>query len=719
MTYYAHTGAEKEKQLLSVHLKNTAEKSRDFCSVGLKNCAYLIGLLHDIGKYQLSFQRRLDGAPVRVDHSVCGAKEAYSMFPKPLVNHLLAYPIAGHHAGLPDHGSSFDNSDSSVLTARLAETCEDFSAYRQELTLPEVTPILQELDAFAKDVPGIREFADCYEFMIRYLFSCLTDADYLDTEAFCTGRERIPVRANWEAALSALRETFASFRNTTPLQQARTRLQEQAKERILLDSSVYLLNMPTGSGKTLCSLSLALIRLLRTGKKRIIYVIPYTSIIEQTADVFRRILPEMPILEHHSNFDFDEQDDGGEDAEAVLRHRQATENWDAPLIITTNVQFFESIYSNRSSRLRKLHNMADSVIVFDEMHTLPIPYFIPCMKAIGELTERYRSEALFLTATMPDYQSMIGTYMGGKRIRFVDLLPDRSLFPVFEKNCYADLGDRCVLDCISPACSNLVVCNSKALAEEYYDAFQGEKYYLSTALTPDDRSRRISEIRHRLESRDCITVFSTSLIEAGVDFDFDRVYREISGVDNILQTGGRCNREGKRPREDSTVSVFRSDHRMRGDVAVKASITEGLIRKYGIARLPSEPCIREYFNELYHSREFTMFDTRGRQEPGMQDVCKIDFRSIAEHFRFIESTTAGVVIPNSGNAEEIGKLKAVGICNIRKLNRDCASVSIYQLKELLQLGAVAKYGHLFVLENPDYYTEEKGLTGNAVSDYIF
>lgn len=719
MTYYAHTSSEKENQLLSEHLTHTAQMSRDFCTVGLKNCAYLAGLLHDVGKYQLSFQKRLEGSSVRVDHSVCGAKEACSMFPSGLVNRLFAYTVAGHHAGLPDHGSSFDHSDSSVLTARLDEKSEDYSAYKNEISMPDGKPIMQELNAFANSVSGIGEFADCYEFMVRYLYSCLTDADYLDTEAYCTGKERTPDRADWEAALSALERTLGSFRHTTELQKARTLLQTQSKQNIQQDSSVYLLNMPTGSGKTLCSLLLALIRLRKSGKKRIIYVIPYTSIIEQTANEFRRILPDVPILEHHSNFDFDEQDDGGENAEAILRHRQATENWDAPLIITTNVQFFESIYSNRSSRLRKLHNMADSVIVFDEMHTLPIPYFIPCMKAIGELTERYRSEALFLTATMPDYPRLIERYMGRKQVRFVDLLPDKSLFSVFEKNRYVDLGDKCVLDCLSAECSNLVVCNSKALAEEYYDAFRGDKYYLSTNLTPNDRSRRIDEIRRRLQNRDCITVFSTSLIEAGVDFDFDAVYREISGVDNILQTGGRCNREGKRTREDSPVYVFRSNRHMKGDVAVKANITEGLLRKYGIERILSEECIREYFDELYRSKEFTMFDTRDGQDLNPQDIYKINFRSIAEQFRFIESTTAEVVIPNEGNAEELGKLKAVGVCNHRKLTRDCASVSYYHLKELLQAGAVAGYGHLFVLENPDYYSEEKGLLGNTVSDYYY
>lgn len=719
MNYYAHTSSLKDNQLLSEHLTNTAQRSRDFCTVGLKNCAYLAGLMHDIGKYQPSFQKRLAGAPIRVDHSVCGAKEACAFFPPDLVNRLFAYTIAGHHAGLPDHGSSFDQSDSSVLTARLSEESEDYSAYKREITLPDMKPIMRELDAFAKGVSGAREFADCYEFMVRYLFSCLTDADFLDTEAYCTGSERTSEQADWKSALSSLRGTLTSFCNTTQLQKARTLLQAQAKENILSDASVYLLNMPTGSGKTLCSLLLALMRLLKTGKKRIIYVIPYTSIVEQTANEFRRILPDVPILEHHSNFDFDEQDGGGEDADAILRYRQSTENWDAPFIITTNVQFFESIYSNRSSRLRKLHNMADSVIVFDEMHTLPIAYFIPCMKAIGELTERYNSEALFLTATMPDYRRMVEKYMGGNRIRFVDLLPDRSLFSVFEKNSYVDLGDRCVLECISRDRSNLVVCNSKALAENYYDSFKGDKYYLSTNLTPNDRSRRIAEIKQRLANRDCITVFSTSLIEAGVDFDFDAVYREISGVDNILQTGGRCNREGKRKREDSTVYIFRSDHRMVGDIAVKANITEGLIRKYGTDSIQSEPCVREYFNELYRSKEFTMFDTRDKQTPKQQDIFKINFRSIAERFRFIESTTAAVVIPNLSNAEEIGKLKAVGVCNYRKLTRDCASVTCYHLKELMQLGAVAKYGRMFVLENPDYYSEDKGLQGNVASDYIF
>lgn len=206
--------------------------------------------------------------------------------------------------------------------------------------------------------------------------------------------------------------------------------------------------MPTGSGKTLCSVQLALERLRLSEKKRIIYVIPYTSIIEQTAETFEKVFPNLAILQHHSDFDFGEGDQRfNKQLDNLLEEkitgnafRIAAENWDAPMIVTTNVQFFESIYGNKSSKLRKFHNMSNCVFVFDEIHTLPAEFFVPCMKAIDALTCDYGSEAIFLTATMPDFANLAYKYLN-KKIEICNLVPYCKEFSAFEKCNYFYIGE--------------------------------------------------------------------------------------------------------------------------------------------------------------------------------------------------------------------------------------------------------------------------------------
>ena len=485
---------------------------------------------------------------------------------------------------------------------------------------------------------------------------------------------------------------FASFNAVTELQKERAVLQAQAMSNIGKDCGIYLLDMPTGSGKTLCSLDLAIERAAKMGKKRIIYVIPYTTVIEQTADEFGKILSDLPILEHHSNFDFDEDVAERFGAWNVLRAdgddckigdimKQRAENWDAPFVITTNVQFFESIYSNKRSKLRKLHNMADSVIVFDEMHTLPI----------------------FLTATMPDFVGLAKRYLS-KDIKMLDLVPDKRGYRVFDKCIFEYIGQANVPSLIDGTKSTLVVCNRKRDAEAMYSKCAvAEKYCLSTYLTPDDRKTIITEIRSSLARGDKPVVFSTSLIEAGVDLDFECVYRELAGIDNILQTAGRCNRNGARSKEESKVYIYSGQPPKSREIGDKASTTKGAISRYGANGLMSPECIKEYFDIFYEASK------DGMKGKDMDDAYRIDFASIAEDFHLIDSIRLGVVIQDQ-DTKGILAMDKIPFEARRKLQRRSASVTFYELKALIGEGVIeCKENGLYVLTEPGRYDRNTGL----------
>lgn len=732
MTYYAHTRESGQWQTVKDHLLGTAEKAKSFAIPALKESAYLVGLLHDLGKYSDDFQRRLNGADIRVDHSTYGAKEILKEIGGKRSAYAWAYVIAGHHAGLPDLGNVGENENRSTLRERLKTECSDASAWKKDIEV-DYSSARKEYVGFSREAFG----PDEYEFMIRYLFSCLTDADSLDTENFCSGKERVACDVDWSKYKAILDRVFASFNAVTELQKERAVLQSQAMSNIGKDCGIYLLDMPTGSGKTLCSLDLAIERAAKMGKKRIIYVIPYTTVIEQTADEFGKILSDLPILEHHSNFDFDEDVAERFGAWNVLRAdgddckigdimKQRAENWDAPFVITTNVQFFESIYSNKRSKLRKLHNMADSVIVFDEMHTLPIKYFAPCMRAIEQLTTRYNSEAIFLTATMPDFVGLAKRYLS-KDIKMLDLVPDKSGYRVFDKCTFEYIGQADVPSLIDGTKSTLVVCNRKRDAEDMYSKGNAaEKYCLSTYLTPVDRKMIIDEIKRSLSHGGKPVVFSTSLIEAGVDLDFECVYRELAGIDNILQTAGRCNRNGARSKEESKVYIYSGQQSKDKELYTKADTAKGIILNHGVKGLMSQECVRYYYNEVYETNKKTMkdadinFETTGatrlsakdryeQQQNKREKTFDIDFASIAKEFHLIDASRYAVVIPD----EEIDGILAMDEIPFeakRKLQRRSASVTFYELKSLIGEGVIeCKENGLYVLTDSSRYDRRTGL----------
>ena len=733
MKYYAHTREDGERQTVKAHLTGVSEKAEKFSVDLLKPIAKKASLYHDIGKYALNFQKRLDNDKVKFSHAACGALEYKKFADKnDCFAPLMEYCIAGHHTGLMDGGTVADSSDIPTLSGTLKRENEytgesDYSAYSTEiefatLTQEERTPLYNELLS-AKDPT---ELIERYAFFTKYVFSCLTDADFLDTEIFCNKNVERGMSGDFKMALDKLNRELSDMPSNTPLRQARSRIQQQAFDNSVNKSHISILDMPTGSGKTLCSLKLA----LESGKKRIIYVIPYTSIIEQTANKFEKMFGDvLHVLQHHSNYSYDGNTE--EEKKTAEKLKKTCENWDAPLIITTSVQFFQSIYHYKGSALRKLHNLRDSVIVFDEIHLIPTELLRPCLKAVGYITKYLNSEALFLSATMPDYSKLFDKFLPD--VNYNKLVTDRTNFKYFKKCEYKDMG-RTTLETIAEnasRCKNaLIVVNTKKTAAELYYLVQGEKYHLSANMTPAHRSRVIEVVRKKLENGEHITVVSTSLVEAGVDLDFNTVFRQLSGLDSILQAGGRCNREGKD--DKGYVYVFDIDetYRKGSDLAMRINKTKGLLEKY--QDITSYDCIKEYYDGIFdfnqsriaensiakYNEQSNSFDRQGLMSP-----YSIPFRSYAMQFEYISADTISIVIddPNDQTCHELVETLRNGDMSVRRaLQKYSVSVYMNVFKDLYSQGVLNDHGTgIFILENQSYYNNETGLTTEAaMQDYF-
>ena len=733
MEYYAHTREDGERQTVKAHLIGVSKLAEGFSVDFLKPLAKKASYDHDTGKYALKYQWRLDDDNIKFSHAACGALEYKKFADKnDAFAPLMEYCIAGHHTGLMDGGTGADNSDSPTLNGTLKRADEytgdsDYSAYATEiefatLTQEEITPPYNELRS-AKDPT---ELIERYAFFTKYVFSCLTDADFLDTERFCNKNVERGMSGDFKMALDKLNRELSDMPSNTPLRQARSRIQQQAFDNSVNKSHISILDMPTGSGKTLCSLKLA----LESGKKRIIYVIPYTSIIEQTANKFEKMFGDvLPVLQHHSNYSYD----GGteEEKKTAEKLKRTCENWDAPLIITTSVQFFQSIYHYKGSALRKLHNLRDSVIVFDEIHLIPTELLRPCLKAVGYITKYLNSEALFLSATMPDYSKLFDKFLPD--VNYNKLVTDRTNFKYFKKCEYKDKG-KTTLETIAEnasRCKNaLIVVNTKKTEAELYNLVQGEKYHLSANMTPAHRSRVIEVVRKKLENGEHITVVSTSLVEAGVDLDFNTVFRQLSGLDSILQAGGRCNREGKD--DKGYVYVFDIDetYRKGSDLAMRINKTKGLLEKY--QDITSYDCIKEYYDGIFdfnqsriaensiakYNEQSNSFDRQGLMSP-----YSIPFRSYAMQFEYISADTISIVIddPNDQTCHDLVETLRNGDMSVRRaLQKYSVSVYMNVFKDLYSQGVLNDHGTgIFILENQSYYNNETGLnTQAAMQDYF-
>ncbi|AML51934.1 CRISPR-associated endonuclease Cas3'' [Falsihalocynthiibacter arcticus] len=653
---YAHSvkdRSEEQWQSLVDHLTQVAELTTFRASpLGLKQAAYAAGLYHDLGKYDPAFQRKLRGEQNRVDHSTAGASVlmASTLSQEAIPREMIAYAILGHHAGLPDRNTSAPSS----MGRRLEGYADALHAgWRDDVpqTLPGLSNELMSLLESGRS----NENTGAFDISVatRMLFSCLVDADYRDTEAFYAEFDGAKDR-EWPLLAQVLPQMITQFdthmdqfQPTGEINALRRDILSHVRRGAGMAPGVFTLTVPTGGGKTLASLGFALDHASLHGHRRIIYAIPFTSIIDQTAAVFRDIFGQQNILEHHSAIEADKNHEGRD------KLRLAMEDWAAPVVVTTNVQLFESLFAARPGRARKLHNIAGSVIILDEAQTIPRPLLLPCLAMLDSLARVFGCSIVLCTATQP---AVGETLKGGLALAGRELAPDPSGLARRLKR--VEIGHGGIMDntalvsALRGVDQGLVVVNSRAHALDLWREATGLEglFHLSTRQYAAHRRRILAQIRQRLAQGLPCRVISTSLIEAGVDVSFPMAWRAEAGLDQIVQVAGRVNRNGELLPALGQVTVFTPD-----GYAPPAEIA-GLIGDMARMRaevedLQSPEAIQRYFEEVYW-RVDAGLDAKGicKSFSLLGNSTNFNFRTVAEQFRMIESGMVPVIIPRDEEA---------------------------------------------------------------------
>ncbi|AZB56790.1 CRISPR-associated helicase Cas3' [Cereibacter sphaeroides] len=663
--FYAHSGHRDDRtdwQTLPDHLAAVERLARARAApLGLSEAAGIAGRLHDLGKYDPAFDRVLRGENLHVDHSTAGGRALLDPVPAGLrpVAEVLAYAILGHHAGLPDKVSE----DSSCLERRIASAPHNLAPEWERHFPIDLAAAGAELRAHVRRDPHKAPFD--LSVAVRMIFSCLVDADFRDTETFYDQLDGRAQSREWPAlqdCLPHLRQKFAAhmavFERSTEVNRLRAEILAHVTAQAAMPPGLFTLSVPTGGGKTLASLGFALDHAALHRHRRIVYAIPYTSIIDQTAKVFRDLLGPEIVLEHHSAI---ETRDGGEAGR--IKSHLAMEDWAAPVVVTTNVQLFESLFAARPSRCRKLHNLAGAVIVLDEAQCLPRPMLLPTLAMIDTLATHYGCTVVLCTATQPAFDSSQLRH-GGLLLSGRELAPEpqelaRKLKRVNIVRA-STMDDTALISAMRGAPQSFVIVNSRRHALALYRAAVEEGtqnvVHLSTRQYPAHRRRIIETIKGRLTQSLPCRLISTSLIEAGVDLDFPCGWRAEAGLDSVIQAAGRVNREGKRPLSASTLTVFSApENSPPPEVARLAEAMRATANKYD--DLFDVDAIRDWFNEVYWRA------TPQRLGQGMTKSMIFDgaetgfpFRKLASDYRLIDSPMVPVIIPLGKAVAEVARL---------------------------------------------------------------
>lgn len=732
-------------QPLADHLAEVARLAGEFASsFGSAAWARAAGILHDLGKAHPAFQAYLrkengldpsdrdDGGAWeghRINHSGVGAIQAVLGWSRPAAGRqeatgamkgapavgspadvmggrILAYLVAGHHAGLPDWHGGRDS-----LATRLKAEREVFeeASGRLEPFLGDLPQNLQP-PSFARACRQGEAIA--FHFWVRMLFSCLVDADFLDTEAFMDQDRRnlrptFPSLAELKGRFDAGMETFrARGRGESAhdrVNRLRASILAACRQAASRPPGFFGLTVPTGGGKTLSGTAFALDHAVQHGLRRIVYVIPYTSIIEQTAEVLRRFLGAENVVEHHSNVAPEKEH---ERPGLAL----AAENWDAPVVVTTNVQFFESLYAASPSRCRKLHNLARSVIILDEAQLLPAPWLVPCVEALQRLVSDYGATVVFSTATQPALPGLVGMvtpivedearlYQALRRteVRF----PPQMVPMEGWDGLAAELaGHRQVL----------CIVNRRRDCYELFRAMPEGTLHLSALMCGAHRSAVIAAIKERLAAGEPVRVVSTQLVEAGVDLDFPVVYRALAGLDSINQAAGRCNREGRLPGLGVVHVFVPPEPSPPGLLRKGEDTTRSLMSEPGF--VPDDPAVfPRFFAQLYDRandlggdwwRERLVKNVNDRDQPGA-----VQFRTAGREFRLIEESTVPIVVEFGDSQKYIRQLREGGPSRecLRAVQRYVVNVHRQTAKTLLEKGFITevKDGILIQVDSSLYH----------------
>lgn len=771
--FYAHSHSslsESGWQTLEEHHNCVSELAKSFALFGASATAGLLGRIHDTGKRSDSFQQRLHGKGGKVDHTSAAylyllqewSKGSWAENGKALAR-LLAYPLLGHHGGMADFGSQ---ADEGTLAHRLSgprlRAAPDWKSASVE-PLPAAECIFRELIPFMS-VEARQPDAFATAFLLRMLFSCLVDADFLDTEHFCSP-DRHMLRPAWPSVPTLETRFFQHLRTREFL------AEEHVPENVLHDAAqtlcgtperceairlarlfmlqrcinaadarpgLFSLTMPTGGGKTFSSMAFALRHARTHGLRRVILVIPYTSIIEQNADELRKALGEEAVLEHHSSHIHPEEGTGSDESSSQS-YKLSTENWDATVIVTTSVQFFESLFDNRPSRCRKLHNIAKSVIILDEAQMIPIPYIKPCLAALKLLASKYGSSVVLCTATQPALMRSSFLEQGFLPEEVVEIIPPSispELFRIFERTKVEQRGvmdDAELAECIMSEPQVLCIVNSRKHAGELFSLLKDSAscFHLSARMTPAHRTEVLAAIRQRLAEGLPCRVVSTSLIECGVDISFPVIMREKNGLDVLAQAAGRCNREGRDTL--GRVICFSSPDvlpRRAVELAHKRQAFDAVAAREDLF---CPETIQAYFNTLYGARRDFLDEKNilSKTEINLSDkmaTWQFQFSTIAREFNFIEEDTVSVVIETGEAAELLQQPPPYAPLHpdaVRKLQRFSVQVRRYELEQMKKDGRIeVRYGFLNVLSGGVGYSDKTGLdvglkNGVSVDDLMF
>jgi len=783
MRYIARVNQSGEEQTVLGHLTGVSKKIYGLAD----NDVYgeIAGLLHDIGKYSVAFQEyiRSDSDENKPDHSSAGAQWLLNLLCNReeqigdkeisriamLIARMISHCVVGHHSGLLNgtsvgEGTSLEHRLTKIIEPYLNNIVPEIS--KKVDFLINVLLSEENLDYVCRwiDSGGNISGRDAYslQFAIRMLFSALVDADRLDSEQAGNPdqwKTRISIKKD---AFPALLEKIEDHLRTLPsngiVNKVRKEVSEQCKDAASNEPGFFDLTVPTGGGKTFSSLRFALHHAINNEMRRVIYVMPYTTIIEQNADEFRKVLDQdggsTNVLEHHSNM---------EPKRETVESELLADNWESPVVVTTSVQFFESFYASKPSRCRRMHAIRQSVIILDEAQTVPVRYLKAVTWALEELVNNYNCSVVFCTATQPlldskrlDEGALDNHRIGVRNIQPIIADPQKHftaltrvrVCPVdFDKPlCVPEIVDR-VIAKVRERKSVLCILNTKSNAKAIFKELKKNEsvadrvWHLSTSMCPQHRKDVIEIVKLltsycRKTGTKAPVVISTQLVEAGVNLDFDVVFRAMAGIDSIAQAAGRCNREGRLPHHGE-VYYFRAEEdlrRLRDITEAKRAGIDTLSALAGDAaftQAEKDPlglkAVEEYFQRLYWSRALEMdakeIITRLTSPRRLEEGADVPFATIADDFRFIENDTISILVPygeyGKTLAEKLLKGGALGLDDFRIAGRYFVQVFRDALRQFDSIVAPTKSGWL-VLADIKYYTETGLLGPNelSVEDYI-